>query len=101
MAAIWKTTYRGYGVYWHGSHGYGDETRPYDPPCRSLPKARARIDATIEASRVPPTPAEAHWSGLSETLRRKYRADPRIWTHDEGAAGVAYMDFLAGVYGTD
>lgn len=92
---IYKTTYRGRGIYYWPGIGYGDESRPYDPLCRSMPEARARIDAAVAQETAAESPASRYWATLPPAVRARYRRDPRIWEHDEGAAGVAYDDARA------
>lgn len=44
MSAIFKETYRGYGIYWHGADGYGDETNAWG---NTVAQCRQRIDSLL------------------------------------------------------
>ena len=46
MSAIFKSVYRNYGIYWHGKHGYGDETSAW---CDTMAEYCKRIDTLILA----------------------------------------------------
>lgn len=93
--AIYKTTYRGRGIYYWPGAGYGDETQVY---YRTMKEAKAAIDATCAEEEANTAPHERYWATLDPTVRARYRRDPRIWDHEHGAAGVAYDDaVLAGI----
>jgi len=72
--AVFKTLYRGRGIYWHGKRGYGDETTPV---ADTLAGAKAVIDRNAlkaEAVRVASLPPEdRHWESLPIETRRALR----------------------------
>lgn len=94
--AIYKTTYRGRGIYYWPGQGYGDETNISH---RTMAEAKAAIDAALKAEEANRPPHDRYWETLGPADRAKYRRDPRIWEHDHGAPGVAYDDYVASLSG--
>jgi len=88
---IFKGTYRGRGIYWHGpTIGYGDET---NGGFSTLAEYRRAIDAAdVEAHTARPV-WQKYWDTLPADVRQRYRSDSRIWEHEHGAPGVAWDDF--------
>ena len=76
MSAIFKGLYRGYGVYWHGADGYGDETNAIG----TLADCHARIDRLIisQEQRTQSAFDSADLKGYrnGESARIEYRGAP-------------------------
>ena len=43
---VWKLTYKGRGIYWHGGRNYGDETGIY---AHSIRECKGLIDKLLQA----------------------------------------------------
>ncbi len=70
LNGVFKGLYRGHGIYWFGSEGYGDET---NPTCDTMAEMRAKIDAKIKAEDDARPAHLKHWDTLSEDERRRWR----------------------------
>lgn len=55
---IYKETYKGRGIYWHGKAGYGDETNPL---YRTIAECRAAIDKIEQRERENRPPELKYW----------------------------------------
>lgn len=72
--AIFKGLYKGNGIYWHGKHGYGDETIAYT---RTIAEYKAKIDARIQKDLEIRPDHEKYWDTLSHQDRTLWRN--RVW----------------------
>lgn len=87
---IWKETYRGRAIYWHGKRGYGDET---NYGFLTIKACRDYIDAILaEAAAL--TDADRYFVTLTpderEAARRAYCRDAATF---EAYASVAEFAF--------
>lgn len=67
---IFKGLYKGNGIYWHGKHGYGDETVAYT---RTIGEYRQRIDTRIQREIELRPDHEKYWDTLTHEERTKWR----------------------------
>jgi hypothetical protein len=92
---IFKELYKGHGVYWHGKHGYGDETNAYT---RTLAEYRTKIDAKLDRERAARPDDEKYWDTLTAEERTHWRK--LIWDEAQNplnlsASELAYTHHLA------
>ena len=88
--AIFKGLYRGNGIYWHGKHGYGDETTAYT---HTMAEYKARIDARIQRDLESRPDCDKYWDTLSHeerTLWRRHVWDGAINPAQLSASELAY-----------
>lgn len=71
---IFKGLYKGNGIYWHGKHGYGDETIAYT---RTISEYKRCIDDRLQRERDARPDYEKYWDTLSHETRTYWRS--RIW----------------------
>lgn len=91
---IYKETYRGRAIYWHGEHGYGSETDAVAPTLR---ECRERIDALeaedVAARLAKRSAADVYWDSLPHetraALRRAYNASTKAQAAFESVADYA------------
>lgn len=83
MRAIWKETYRGRAIYWHGRRGYGDETNAL---YRTLRECRAAIDEQNRA--ILRGGVEEFWDSLTPKERDYWRG--RCWNTELTAPQLAF-----------
>lgn len=105
--SAFKGLYRGHGIYWHGRHGYGDETKAI---CRTMAEYKAKIDTYVAAELAKQQaeddkPENRHWRTLSDAEKRHWRH--KCFETDMTASQLAYAarpvesvlrpDYFAGV----
>lgn len=67
---VWKQTYKGRGIYWHGGKKYGDEIGVYG---QSISECRTLID-TLERAELESRPDHLkYWDTLSHEERERWR----------------------------
>ena len=68
---IYKETYRGHGIYWHGKgYGYGDETQAGRP---TIASCRAMIDAIIAEELAKRPDHLKYWDTVPPQERERWR----------------------------
>jgi hypothetical protein len=82
---IYKETYRGHGIYWHGGNSYGDETIVTS---NSIAGCRTYIDTWLVKVEAGKNPVQRYWDTLSHVERQKYRRACQYT--DQTAAEMAY-----------
>ena len=88
---IYKETYRGYGIYWHGVHiGYGDETKPLY--C-TIQEYKAAIDSHISQGQEARPAHLKYWDTLPHNDRQKWRK--LCQTTELSAPELAYTNKLS------
>ena len=81
---IFKGLYKGNGIYWHGKHGYGDETIAY---ARTIAEYKAKIDARIKND-LEARPAHEKWrTSIGETVNTNQNCATCKWV---GNSPVGY-----------
>lgn len=68
--AIFKGLYRGHGIYWHGTSGFGDETNPI---CKTMTEYKVRIDRKLEEEEARRPAHLKYWDTLSSQERARWR----------------------------
>ncbi len=87
MSGVFKHLHRGYGVYWFGREGYGDET---NPRYRTVAEMHAAIDAKIAAEDAARPAHLLYWDTLADGERRKWRQ--LCQTTELSASQLAYTN---------
>lgn len=86
--AVFKSLYRGRGIYWHGRDGYGDETNGGHATVASVKSA---IDAIADAEDARRSAIDVYWDALSPEARGAMR---RGWVSsgmvEDSVADYAY-----------
>ena len=67
---VWKQTYKGRGIYWHGKNRYGDETGVY---AKSIKECCQLIDRLEKQQETLKSPALKYWDTLPHDMRERWR----------------------------
>lgn len=87
---IWKQTYKGRGIYWHGGSNYGDETGVYGKTIAECKRLIDKLELELQESRPDHL---KYWDTLSHEDREKWR---RLSISSElSASELAYTNSLA------
>ena len=84
---VWKQTYKGRGIYWHGANHYGDETGVYG---RSIAECKRLIDRLEQAELEARPDHMKYWDTLSHEDRERWRM--LCITTELSAAELAYTN---------
>lgn len=87
---VWKLTYKGRGIYWHGDNNYGDETRIY---AHSVRECKELIDNLLQAEMDSRPEHMKYWDTLTHEQREQWR---KLSIASElSASELAYTNSLA------
>ncbi len=87
---IFKTRYKGYGIYWHGESTYGDETNGY---ARSVEECKRLIDEKLAQEEASRPAHEVYWQSLTHEQRSYWRSicwNEQVNPNDLSASELAY-----------